>query len=167
MAEALVKAVSADRRPSLGLAYLGGLLHNYGYLVLAHVFPPHYQLANRYIEANPHVNHSYIERHLIGVCREQIGALLMESWGMPEEVVTATRWNHISEFDGENSEYPNILYVAVNLLKAQGLYQGDPEPIPAELYEKLGLAPEDAEAASQRILENKDDLLSMARSLSA
>ncbi|MCG8316424.1 MAG: HDOD domain-containing protein [Pseudomonadales bacterium] len=167
MAEGLVKAISADTRPSLGLSYLGGLLHNYGYLVLAHVFPPHYQLANRYIEANPHVNHSYIERHLIGVCREQIGSLLMESWGMPDEVVTATRWHHIEAFDGEHSEYANILYIAVNLLKANGMYQGEPEPISAELYDKLGLAPEDAQAVSQRVLESKDDLLSMARNLSA
>ena len=165
MAEALVKTISADYRPSLGLAYLSGLLHNYGYLVLAHVFPPHYQLVNRYIEANPHVNHSYLERHLIGVCREQIGSLLMESWSMPEEVVTATRWHHMADYKGTNKEYANVLFVAVNLLKGAGLYQGDAEPIPPQLYAALNLDPVDAEAALQRIIDSKDDLLGMARNL--
>lgn len=165
MAEALVKAISADSRPSLGLAYLSGLLHNYGYLVLAHVFPPHYELANRYIEANPHVNHSHLERHLIGICREQIGALLMDSWGMPEEVVKAVRWSHTLEFDGEHSEYAKILYVATNLLKAKGMYQGDPEPIPPQLFASLNLDPIDAEAACDKIEESKDDLINMARNL--
>ena len=165
MAEALVKAISADHRPSLGLTYLSGLLHNYGYLVLAHVFPPHYELVNRYIEANPHINHSYLERHLIGVCREQIGALLMESWGMPEEVVKGIRWSHTLDYDGENSEYSRILYVATNMLKSKGLYQGDPEPIPPQVYAGLSLDPVDAEAALEKIVESKDDLISMARNL--
>ncbi|MCG8670449.1 MAG: HDOD domain-containing protein [Pseudomonadales bacterium] len=165
MAEALVKAISADHRPSLGLTYLSGLLHNYGYLVLAHVFPPHYELVNRYIEANPHINHSYLERHLIGVCREQIGALLMESWGMPEEVVKGIRWSHTLDYEDENCEYSRILYVATNMLKSQGLYQGDPEPIPAQAFASLSLDPVDAEAALEKIVESKDDLINMARNL--
>lgn len=165
MSEALVKAISADHRPSMGLSYLSGLLHNYGYLVIAHVFPPHYDLVNRFIEVNPHVNHSYIERHLIGVCREQIGALLMDSWGMPEEVVHAIRWYHLADYDGDNSEFANLLYVAVNLLKKKGLYKGDAEPIPPQLFARLHLDPVDADAALEKIVESKDDLLSMARNL--
>lgn len=165
MSEGLVKAMAADYRPSLGLAYLSGLLHNYGYLVLAHVFPPHYQLVNRYIEANPHVNHSYLERHLIGVCREQIGSLLMDSWAMPEEVVSATRWHHLADYEGEFKEYANVLYVAVNLLRGAGMYQGDAEVIPAQLYASLGLDPVDAEAVLAKVVESRDDLIGMARNL--
>lgn len=165
MAEGLVKAISADFRPSLGLAYLSGLLHNYGYLVLAHVFPPHYQLVNRYIEANPHVNHSYLERHLIGVCREQVGSLLMDSWSMPEEVVTATRWHHMADYDGKCREYANVIYVAVNLLKTAGLYQGEAEAIPPQLYASLNLDPVDAEAALKKVVDSKDELLGIARNM--
>lgn len=167
MAEGLVKAISADNRPSMGLTYLSGLLHNYGYLVLAHVFPPHYQMVNRYIEANPHINHTYLERHLIGVCREQIGALLMDSWGMPEELIKAIRWSQNLEYDGDHSEYSKILYVATNMLKAHGLYQGEAEFIPPQVFADLNLDPVDAEAACAKVLENKDDLLSMARNLSS
>ncbi|MDX1695566.1 MAG: HDOD domain-containing protein, partial [Ketobacteraceae bacterium] len=125
----------------------------------------HYQLVNRYIEANPHVNHSYLERHLIGVCREQIGALLMDSWAMPEEVVKATRWHHLADYRGEHHEYANVLFIAVNLLKGAGLCQGDPEPIPDQLYASLNLDPVDAEAVLQRVVDNRDDLIGMARNL--
>ncbi|PIE41807.1 MAG: histidine kinase [Gammaproteobacteria bacterium] len=166
MAESLVRAITADSRPCLGLSYLSGLLHNYGYLILAHVFPPHFQLVNRYIEANPHVNHSYLERHLIGVSREQIAAQLMDSWGMPEEVVKAIRWGQSQDYNGDHSEYAKIIYVAVNLLKAKGLYQGNPEPIPPQLFADLNLDPADAESACEKILDKKDDLLSMANNLS-
>lgn len=58
-----------------------------------------------------------------------------------------------------------MLYVAVNLLKGADLYQGDAEPIPASLYAALNLDPVDAEAVLQKIVDSKDDLLSMARNL--
>ena len=51
--EALVGAIPAKDRPSMGLAYLSGLLHNFGYLILAQVFPPHFSNVCRYQEANP------------------------------------------------------------------------------------------------------------------
>ena len=38
MAE-LCRAIPVDKRPTQGIAYLCGLLHNFGYLVLGHVFP--------------------------------------------------------------------------------------------------------------------------------
>ncbi len=165
MMDGLVKASAADNRPSVGLSYLCGLLHNYGYLVLAHVFPPHFSLINRHIEANPHACHSYIERHLIGVTREQIGALLMECWNMPEEVVAGLRWQQNPDYDGAHSEYAHLLYIATNLLRQHGLYQGPARPIPAQLFSRLNLDPVDAEAVIERILENSDDLQDIAKVL--
>src|SRR5690606_21803229 len=41
--EGLVTAIPRDQRPSFGMAYLCGLLHNFGYLILAEVFPPHFR----------------------------------------------------------------------------------------------------------------------------
>ena len=41
--EGLAKAMPRERRPEMGLNYLGGLLHNFGYLVLAYIFPPYLQ----------------------------------------------------------------------------------------------------------------------------
>ena len=43
------------QRPEAGLTYLAGLLHNFGYLLLAHVFPPHFSLICRHLEVNPHL----------------------------------------------------------------------------------------------------------------
>ncbi|WP_156509199.1 HDOD domain-containing protein, partial [Oleiphilus sp. HI0132] len=57
----ILSKIDPTYRPSFGLSYLSGLLHNFGYLVLAHVFPPHFSLMCRYIEANPHLDSGYIE----------------------------------------------------------------------------------------------------------
>ena len=72
--EGLTRAMPAGQRPEPGLAYLGGLLHNFGYLLLAHIFPPHFNLICQHLEANPHLWHGHVEQHLLGITREQIGA---------------------------------------------------------------------------------------------
>jgi HD-like signal output (HDOD) protein/prolyl-tRNA editing enzyme YbaK/EbsC (Cys-tRNA(Pro) deacylase) len=76
--EALVSAIPPKERPVMGMAYLSGLLHNFGYLMLAQLFPPQFSNVCRYQEANPFANHSLIERHLLGVTREQLGSWLMK-----------------------------------------------------------------------------------------
>lgn len=165
MMEGLVKAMSPSKRPSMGLAYLNGLLHNYGYLVLAHIFPPYFSLISRYIEANPHICHIHVEHHLLGVTRDQIGSALMECWNMPEEVVSALRCQHSPDYSGENKVYSQLLYVGTQAMINHGLVHGPKKAIESDLLEELTLEPEDIEAVVQRIIDSKDELISMARCL--
>ena len=109
------------QRPEAGLTYLAGLLHNFGYLLLAHVFPPHFSLICRHLEVNPHLCHSYVEQHLLGISREQIGAWLMRYWDMPDELSTALRFQHDPTYDGQYAEYPNLVCLAVRLLRSRGI----------------------------------------------
>ncbi len=53
--EGLTRAMPRAQRPEAGLTYLAGLLHNFGYLLLAHVFPPHFSLICRHLEVNQHL----------------------------------------------------------------------------------------------------------------
>ena len=165
MMEGLVKAMSPSERPSMGLAYLSGLLHNYGYLVLAHIFPPYFSLINRYIEANPHISPIYIEYYLLGVTRDQIGSALMECWNMPVEVVSALRWQHEPDNKDEHKVYSQLLYVASQSMINHGLLQGFKQPIDTELLASLSLEAEDVNAVVERLIESQDDLMSMARTL--
>ena len=165
MMEGLVKAMSPDARPSMGLAYLSGLLHNYGYLVLAHIFPPYFSLINRYIEANPHVCHIHVEHHLLGVTRDQIGGALMECWNMPEEVVCALRYQHSPNHDNEHAIYSQLLSIASQAMINADVIQGPKKQLDAALLAALTLDADDVEAVVQRLVESKDDLMSMARTL--
>jgi HD-like signal output (HDOD) protein len=115
--EGLTRAMPRAQRPEAGLTYLAGLLHNFGYLLLAHVFPPHFSLICRHLEVNPHLCHSYVEQHLLGISREQIGAWLMRYWDMPE-LSTALRFQHDPTYDGEYAAFPNLVCLAVRLLRA-------------------------------------------------
>ncbi len=151
--EGLTRAMPRAERPESGLTYLAGLLHNFGYLLLAHVFPPHFSLICRQIEVNPHLHHSYVEQHLLGISREQIGSWLMRNWDMPEELVVALRFQHDPHYAGEHYKYANLVCLAVRLLRKEGIGSGPMESIPDELLERLKLSREKAQDVVKKVLE--------------
>lgn len=151
--EGLTRAMPRAQRPETGLTYLAGLLHNFGYLVLAHVFPPHFSLICRHLEVNPHLCHTYVEQHLLGISREQIGAWLMRHWDMPDELATALRFQHDPSYDGEFAEYANLVCLAVRLLRSRGVGSGPDTSIPDALLERLGLTRDKAEDAVSKVLD--------------
>ena len=160
----LIRKIEPAGRPSQGMAYLSGLLHNFGFLILGQIFPPQFSLINRHIEANPHINRFYIENYLLGMSREQCAAALMMQWQMPGELIASLRQMHNADYDGDYSGYANLLYVAVRLLRERGVGDGPSEVIPEQVFTRLGLSAEDAAEVADTLVENQDsfaDLISI------
>ncbi len=151
------KLPSGERRPSSGMIYLAGLLHNFGYLVLAHSFPPQFATICRHVEANPLISHVAIEQHLTGVCREQIGAWLMQTWNMPEEIVVALRQQQNPDYNGNHAVYANLVYIAIRLLRQHGIGDAPPEPVSPAVYQRLGLDQQTCEQLAEELV-NSDEL---------
>ena len=160
--EGLNRAIPRAQRPEAGTCYLAGLLHNFGYLVLAHVFPPHFSLICRHLEVNPHLTHSQVEQHLLGITREQIGAWLMRYWGMPEELSTALRFQHDPDYQGEHAAHANLVCLATQLLRNRGIGSGPRGEIPQGLYDRLGLSREKAADVLNKVLEAEAALRALA-----
>ncbi|MDZ3994671.1 HDOD domain-containing protein [Pseudomonas sp. Teo4] len=160
--EGLTRAMPRAERPEAGLTYLAGLLHNFGYLLLAHVFPPHFSLICRHLEVNPHLCHTYVEQHLLGISREQIGTWLMKLWDMPEELSAAMRFQHDPSYDGEYSAFPNLVCLATRLLRSRGIGSGPQAEIPDELLERLGITRDKAEEVVNKVLEAETLLRELA-----
>jgi len=163
--EGLVTAIPRDHRPSFGMAYLCGLLHNFGYLIMAEVFPPYFHSYCEMADANPHVTHQAIERHLVGVTREQLASSLMSLWSMPEEIVVGLRHQNNPNFQGEHSQYAKLIFVAQRLLHQHNIGQGPKLEIPQSVFDDLHLDPEKAQQTVQNILESSDDLKHIAHGL--
>ena len=138
-AEALACQADKAHRPNPGTAYLTGLLSNFGTLVLGHVFPPQYATICRIQEANPKIHHSHIDLHVLSLNREIVAATLMELWEVPEEVTTAVRFQHVSDYLGEHQAYVNLLVLARTLLKEAM----------SEEFESLDLKPDWLDKAQQ------------------
>ncbi|BFM13759.1 HDOD domain-containing protein [Simiduia litorea] len=156
--EGLVTAIPRDNRPSFGMAYLSGLLFNFGYLVMSEVFPPYFHKLCRMMEANPHVDHTLAEKHLLGLTRDHIAGWLMELWNMPDEVAYALRFQNEPTCQGPHAAYAKLLFVARRLLSQRGLRCGPKLEIPASVYEELQLDPIKAETTIDNILESSVEL---------
>lgn len=72
-------------------AYLAGLLHNIGQLVLAHQLPEEYPGV---LETAANGNHHLptLERQHFGIDHVELGAELLERWGLPALLVDAVRY---------------------------------------------------------------------------
>ncbi len=160
--EAIVKLIPANKRPSQGLACLAGLLHNFGYLVLAHIFPPHFSAICRHVEANPAISHVAIDHHLLGVTREQISAWLLQLWNMPKEVCVGIRFQHELEYEGEHSVYANLILIAMRVLRLHGIGDAPPEEVPLAIYKKYDLDPEEVLAVVQKVVASDEELKQIA-----
>jgi HD-like signal output (HDOD) protein len=154
--EALVRMMPVSKRPRPGMMYLASLLHNLGYLVLAHTFPPHFSSICRYMEANPAISHVVIENHLIGISREQISAWLMQSWNMPEEVCTALRYQQDASYNGPHDQYANLIYVVMRLLRKHGIGDAPPGLVDNAMYQKLGLDAARCDEVIQNLVDSED-----------
>jgi len=167
MVEGLCKAMPSSLRPGLGHAYLSGLLHNFGFLIMAELFKPQLQLVCRYTEANAHVGHWAVERFLLGVTREQMAAWLMRFWHLPEEVCAAIRFQHEPGQGGEHEVLARVVWLATRLLREQGIGSAPLEPVGDAAFAELGISRADAHAVGERIHGSTEDLRAIARDLAA
>lgn len=158
----LASMMPRGKRPLFGLAYLSGLLHNFGHLVLAQVFPPHFKLVCRALEVNPHIDSSVIEHYLLGITREQIAAQLMENWGMPDEVTLAIRYQKNPSYTGPHNVYSQLLWLGRQLLTERGVALGAGEPVDQAVYDELGLDRKAVEAQFDELVNSKDSIMAMA-----
>lgn len=165
--EALVGCIPSKQRPVVGQAYLTGLLHNFGFLLLAEIFPPHFSNYCRLQEVNPTLSYTIIERFLLGVTRDQLASWLMRLWSIPEEVCIGMRYQNEPDYDGPHFAYANLMFIAMRLLRRHGIGNAPLESIPAEMFERLNLTPEQAVQAVQHVIDASEEIRSIASSLAA
>jgi HD-like signal output (HDOD) protein/prolyl-tRNA editing enzyme YbaK/EbsC (Cys-tRNA(Pro) deacylase) len=150
-----------------GLAYLSGLLHNFGFMVLGHLLKPEYFLLNRVIGANPEVPLSLIEKRTLGISHTQIGAELMQVWHMPGALQIALREHHNETYQGACSAYPNLVLLANSLLKSYGIGDAAEEVPPASVLNALGITLDKARHIMEIHMQGIADVDNIASYLAA
>jgi len=167
LVQSLSRELPQSSRPPAGLSYLAGLLHNFGFLLLGHLFKREYCTLSNLVSDNPDVPLHEHERAVLGVEHSDLGAWLLEKWNLPEEIVVAAREHHREDYDGPYAVYPRLVMLADRMLR--GLEMGDAptNELPSDLLEKLGLKELQTVMVMGKILEGVNDLNAMARALAA
>lgn len=152
-------------RPTYGLAYLSGLLHNFGYLVLHHSFRPQFDAIEKLLRFNLHLEPSQVEMHVLGITREQIAVALLRTWRLPEEVIHAIKYLHQEDYAGAYSDYAQINRLALTLARQQGYCAGPVRSLPEASLERLHLSDADLSTLMTKFSGDLDNLIMMAGAL--
>lgn len=163
LVERLSMLMPERNRPRRGTAYLAGLLHNMGSLLLGHAFQSEFFLLNRYLAANPDVPVETVEKYLLGVGHDQIGAWLLSAWGLPEELVCAARHHHNEDYWGDHAVYSQLTLIADRLLARFGLGTATATELPGFSLEMLGLDATQAIATAEALWAGTEELDELAR----
>lgn len=176
MTQGLGKLATKEIGVKPGLAYLAGLLHNFGFLLLGHLFQPEFFMLNKLVAANPKTPITHLEKQIIGMGQAKdllgmghanMGAWLMETWNMPDEIVIALREHHNLDYQGEHAVYAQLVNLTDRLLCRYDIGDGDTVELPASLLQALGISKEQALMLLESTMESAEGLESMARQLAA
>ena len=167
LCQRLSYCISGPQRLQPGMAFLAGLLHNFGVLLVAHLFRREaLQLAQR-IEADAERPVIDIEREMLGADHPEIGAWLLQHWNLQEEIVTSVAEHHHPQYTGKHAGYAHTVLVADRLLKRHDIGDAESDELPEELLTALGLSVEDAETALEATITAGPDLELLARQFPA
>jgi HD-like signal output (HDOD) protein len=155
----LADRVTVSARPSAGLAYLTGLLHNIGLFLLGHQFPREFDVLSRLVAANPEIPLAYLEKFAFGTDHARLGTWLLSMWGLPEDLCVAVAHHHNPEYTGARRSLAQLCLLADHALATSGI--GDGYRAPALLTsccDALGIAPTKVEELLATVLEKGEVL---------
>jgi HD-like signal output (HDOD) protein len=125
---------------SMGLSYLCGLLHNFGYLLMGQWFQPHWQYLEDIMITNPHCSWISLEQHALGLDHAALGGWLMEKWNMPIEVICSVKHHHDLHYDGPEIVYVWLIQVVDYLLGTLNMGENAQiQEMPERAFHGLGL----------------------------
>lgn len=97
--------------PDSEQAYVAGLLHDIGKLLLDQAVFSNYARIADYVEKY-HVQLWQVEEKLIGIDHAKVGGLIAEHWNFPVVLVDAIRFHHVPSFARINQRLPAIVNLA-------------------------------------------------------
>ncbi|MCK5639748.1 MAG: HDOD domain-containing protein [Gammaproteobacteria bacterium] len=167
LTQMLCNTIEPIRRPPPGMGYLAALIHNFGFLLLGHLFPTQFKYLNNIAEKFPDQDISDLESEILGTGHNQMGQWLMKSWKMPEEIIEAVTYHHDPEHNSDYSNYASLIYIANCLLKRHGIGDANTTELPPELLFRFGFDEQQLLALVDSVMDNHDDLDFIANKMAA
>lgn len=166
LTQGLSTLVPPDLRPGAGMAYLAGLLHNLGHVLLGHLFKQEFLILNKFVLQAPEKPLVETEVEVLGIHHGRLGAWLMKSWGLPEETIVAVQEHHNENYRGPFAIFPLLVLVSDRILKKQDMGDAESTELPPAVLQYLEISEYEILAVTQRIFERGEDLASMATQMS-
>lgn len=121
-------------------AFVAGLLHDIGKIIILLFFPEDYHLIIGNAEAaNKSVYET--EKEVLKLTHADVGKIVAQKWGFPGILVDTIGNHHDPVYHGENHELVNVIQMSNAVSKIAGYGTGSREPISinSDLLDKTGL----------------------------
>lgn len=151
----VVRAMPARNRPPDDLIFLAGMLHDIGYLALAHLDTQRSDDLHTRLVIEPDKLAIEVERELLEMTHDELGAELARHWNLPSEIVAVIRYHHTPDVPEAAEGLPlvRIISVTEKLLPTLGLREFVGNYVSPEEWAALGIDPERAEEISEQAAE--------------
>lgn len=168
LCQELARQLSPSFKASPGVAYLGGLMHDIGFMLLGHMYPQEFAILNNTVEKYSHKEVRELELLCLGVSHDMVGLHLLRSWNMPEEICIAVGEHHFPEYGGRHSIYSQLVYLSNVLLGNNENHGGADSQLNAtQLISKLQLTNESIDESLEALHSMSSEVNSMATDMAA
>ena len=152
----LCKHTSKEHSIDPGLAYLGGLLQNFGYMLFGHFCPKEFTYLNEMISLDPQQDIRALEIQNFGVTHDFIGLYLLKAWNLPEEVVMMAAKHHFPDCVGKHAVYAKLIATANRLLQKDGMFDNCDHIETSTFLKELGISESAADSLMPSSFSNVD-----------
>ncbi len=136
------------KKPDENMLFLSGLLHDMGYLVLAHLEPAKFDAFISHVESHPEESSIAIEKSQFGITHAEIGGMLARKWNLPEEVIGVIEGHHRLAPDN----IPITLVRIIESITGESAIRGAASSeISQDELDQIGLSRENLERAKETL----------------
>jgi putative nucleotidyltransferase with HDIG domain len=155
---AIGRAMPKQLRPKDDFIFLAGMLHDIGYIALAHLDPKRSNELHTYQAAAPQRPILEIERSLLEICHDELGAELARHWNLPAEIISVIRYHHTPDSPDAPNDNPLIrmVYIAEKMLPSFGMGEHVDTGITDSDWQALNIEPGNAEEILNQAAEQAD-----------
>ncbi len=126
-------------------AFLGGLLHDIGKIILSQYAKPEMAKVMKVISQK---NCLFLEaeKEALGATHQELGSWLCGKWNLPKDLTASVTFHHRPAGAGDHMQITSIIHLADLLVRALAIGSGGDNKIPridSEAWAKLGLKEQD------------------------
>jgi putative nucleotidyltransferase with HDIG domain len=125
-------------------AYIAGILHDIGILILDQYFTTVYKKVFE-IAGKKRFDLQLVEQKTLGISHPEVGSYLLSKWKLPEAVTGAVLNHHTPQYVVQDSVLPKVVYLANFICNNRGIDNGSgffPEHFYDDIWDDLGLSVE-------------------------
>ncbi len=154
----IARAMPAKIRPKDDQVFLAGILHDIGYLALAFLDPKRSDDLHTRLSAESDSPVLSVEREMLGICHDELGAELARHWNLPDEIIAVLRYHHTPDAIEAAAGQPvvHMINLAEKLLASFGINEHVDTNISDEDWEILGIDPSKSEEISVQVAEQAE-----------